>query len=146
MKKNYRNCHKILKFLYDEWNDNDQKEKIVGSIKISAKTKIPVTEIHELQYILINNGEIVVSDNDGQSMIAIQEKGITSVVEEKYLKDGRKEYWDGIFDWARIITPIIAIIISLIALYLNQNLNSKVKILEEKIEKLVGNSEKLKNK
>ena len=67
---NYKNCHKILKYLYDEWNENNQQETIIGSIKIATKTNIPIAEIHDLQHILINKGEVTFSGNDGQSMLS----------------------------------------------------------------------------
>ena len=55
---------------------------------IIGYTNIPILKIHELQHILVNNGDIVVLDNDGQSMMSIQQQGITSFIDRKYLKVG----------------------------------------------------------
>ncbi|MDR6461907.1 hypothetical protein [Chryseobacterium sediminis] len=133
---NYKNCHKILKYLYDEWNENNQQETVIGSIKIATKTNIPIAEIHELQHILINKGEVTFSGNDGQSMLSIQQNGIAAVVDRKYIKEGRKKLWDGIFDWARIILPLGAIVVSIIAILVNMYSSKKLSELDNRVKKL----------
>jgi hypothetical protein len=127
--KSYTTSHRILEYLYNDWNENNQLEQLIGSIKIAEKTNIPIAEIHKYQHILVNKGEIVVLNNDGQSMMSIQQGGATSYVEKKYIKEGRKLFFDNIFDWARIIIPLGALILSIIN-YVNNNNNA------EKIEKI----------
>jgi len=132
MNKKYRHCHKILKFLYDDRRVNNQQERLVGSVRIAEDTNIPILIIHELQHILVNNGDIVVLDNDGQSMMSIQQQGITSYVDKKYIEEGNKEFWDGIFNWARIIIPLGALILSVINYFNNNSLSKKISEIEEK--------------
>lgn len=132
--KSYRVRHKILEVLYKDWEANGKAiGRQVGSIKIANETRFPIAEIHQYQYLLVDKGDIIVSDNDGQSMISLQNNGLTSYIDKKYLKEGRKSKWDGIFDWARIIIPLGALLFSIINFYSNRNLNEKVKDLQNKI-------------
>ncbi|MYZ61440.1 hypothetical protein EH151_16285 [Elizabethkingia anophelis] len=124
MDSKYKYYHKILAFLYDEWKENNEESTLVGSIKIAEKTKIPIGIIHKLQHVLVNNGDISIVNNDGQSMISIQQNGISSYVDKKYIKEGAKEFWDNIFNWTRIIIPLGALILSIIN-YINNNSLSK---------------------
>ncbi|MCT4237488.1 hypothetical protein HZP42_13920 [Elizabethkingia anophelis] len=120
MDSKYKYYHKILAFLYDEWKENNEESTLVGSIKIAEKTKIPIGIIHKLQHVLVNNGDISIVNNDGQSMISIQQNGISSYVDKKYIKEGAKEFWDNIFNWTRIIIPLGALILSIINYQLYQ--------------------------
>lgn len=136
MKSNYKYCHQILKFLYDDRRSNNQDERLIGSIRISESTKIPILKIHEVQHILVSRGDIVVLDNDGQSMMSIQQQGMTSYVDQKYLKDRNKEFWDGIFNWARILIPLGALILSIINYQKNNSLDKRILEMENKTEKI----------
>lgn len=132
--KSYRTRHKILEVLYQDWEANGKAlGRLVGSIKIANETNIPIAEIHQFQYLLVNKGEIVISDNDGQSMISLQSDGITSYIDRKYIKEGRKSKWDGIFDWARILIPLGALILSIVNYYTNRSLSTQVKDIQNKI-------------
>lgn len=132
--KSYKNRHKILEVLYKDWDSNNKEaNRRVGSVKIATETSISIVEIHQLQYLLVDQGEITISDNDGQSMISIQQKGLTAYIGKKYLKEGTKEMWDGIFDWARIIIPLGVLVLSIINFYSNRTLNQKIKDIEIKI-------------
>jgi hypothetical protein len=136
MNSKYKHCHKILKFLYDDRRTNNQQERLVGSVRIAEDTNIPILIIHELQHILVNNGDIVVLDNDGQSMMSIQQQGITSYVDKKYLKDGTKEFWDGIFSWARILVPLGALILSIVNYANNNSLSKRIENIENRVKKI----------
>lgn len=126
----------ILEILYRDWEGSSQEEnRRVGSIKVASESNIPIAEIHRLQYLLVEKGEIVISNNDGQSMMSIQQNGISAYVDKRYLKEGAKDRWDGIYNWARILIPLLALILSVINYYTNQSLDSKIKDLETKIEK-----------
>ncbi len=135
--KSYRIRHKILEVLYRDWEANGKSlDRLVGSIKIASHTNIPIAEIHQFQYLLVNKGEIIISDNDGQSMISLQSDGITSYIDRKYIKEGRKSRWDGIFDWARILIPLGALILSIINYYSNRIISTQVKDLQNKINQV----------
>lgn len=132
--KSYKICHAILEFLYN--NRNNQEEQLVGSVRIAESTNIPIGEIHKYQHILVNKGEIVASNNDGQSMMSIQQAGITSFVEKKYLKEGRKHFYDSIFDWARILIPLGALVLSIINFVNNNSINKKIEKIEVQLKKV----------
>ena len=133
----YKIRHRILEVLYQDWEThNHEDNRRVGSVRIASDTNIPIAEIHRWQHLLVEKGEIIVSDNDGQSMMSIQQSGITAYVDKRYLKVGVKERWDRIFDWARILIPLSALILSIVNYYTNRNISSRVKTLETKIEQL----------
>ena len=135
--RSYRIRHRILEKLYLDWEIHDHEEnRRVGSVRIASDTSIPIADIHRWQHLLVEKGEIVVSNNDGQSMMSIQQSGITAYVDKRYLKAGVKERWDRVFDWARILIPLGALILSVINYVSNRNLNNKVKNLELKIEQV----------
>src|ERR1700754_4949517 len=131
VESSYKIRHKILEILYNDWENHEQEEnRRVGSVRIASDTNILIAEIHRWQHLLVEKGEIVVSDNDGQSMMSIQQNGIAAYVEKRYLKTGIKERWDTIYDWARILIPLGALILSIINYVSNRNINEKVKTLE----------------
>ena len=135
--KSYSIRHKILGVLYNDWEThNHESDRQVGSIRIANTTNIPIADIYSFQYLLLEKGEIVISDNDGQSMMSIQQIGISAYVDKRYIKEGIKNRWDRIFDWARIVIPLGALILSITNYYSNKTLMSKIKALEEKIEKI----------
>lgn len=136
MNRKYKHCHEILKFLYEDRRVNNQQERLVGSIRIAEYTNIPILRIHELQHILVNNGDIVVVDNDGQSMMSIQQQGITSYVDKKYPKEGTKEFFDGIFNWARILIPLGALILSIVNYMNNNSLNERIENIQSNFKKI----------
>jgi len=79
--KSYTIRHRILEVLHNDWEANNHEEnRRVGSIKIANETNIPIADIHRYQYLLIEKGEIIISDNDGQSMMSIQPNGISAYV------------------------------------------------------------------
>jgi hypothetical protein len=133
----YKIRHRILEILYKDWEDHNHEEnRRVGSVRIASETNIPIADIHRWQHLLVEKGEIIVSDNDGQSMMTIQQNGISAVVDKRYLKAGTKDRWDKIYDWARIIIPLGALILSIINYVSNRGINDKVKTIESKIQEL----------
>lgn len=133
--RSYKIRHKILEVLYKDWENHEHEEnRRVGSVRIARETNIPIAEIHRLQHLLIEKGEIVVSDNDGQSMMSIQQNGIGAYVDKRYLKSGTKEKWDTIYDWARILIPLGALVLSIINYVSNKSIAEKVNTLEKNIQ------------
>ena len=132
--KSYRIRHKILGVLYNDWKaHNREYNRIVGSIQISNQTNLLPDDIHEWQNLLVNESEIATSDNDGQVMMSIQQKGISAYIDKRYLKEGRENKLDGIWNWARIVIPLGTLILSGYNYYVNKGLNTKIKELEVKI-------------
>lgn len=139
IKRSFRIRHKILEVLYEDWkNNNKEKDRLVGSIKIANESKIPIGDIHLFQYLLVEKGEIIISDNDGQSMISIQGNGISAYIDKRYIKEGRKSKCDGIFDWARIVIPLGALVLSIINYYTNRILDEKIK----KVQTIINQPQK----
>jgi hypothetical protein len=135
--KSYKIRHRILGILYKDWEEHNHEEnRRVGSVRIASETNIPIAEIHRWQNLLVEKGEITVSDNDGQFMMSIQQNGKSAYVDKRYLKAGVKERWDKIYDWARIVIPLAALVLSIINYISNRNLNQKVKNSETKIQEL----------
>lgn len=132
--KSYRIRHEILGVLYKDWEANGKSlDRRVGSIKIANDTNIAIGYIHQVQYLLVDKGEVIISDNDGQSMMSLQSIGITSYIDRKYIREGRKNRLDNIFDWARIIIPLAALILSIINFYANRTTESRVNHLQNQI-------------
>lgn len=130
--RSFRIRHKILGVLHDDWSQNGKDyDRRVGSIKVSSITKIHIDEIHKWQHLLVEKGEIVISDNDGQSIISILAAGNNAYIDKRYIKDGKKQKWDSIFDWVRIIIPLGALILSIINFISNNNISGRIKVLEE---------------
>lgn len=69
-------------------------------------------------------------------MMSIQQNGITAYVDKRYLKEGRKNKWDNIYDWARILIPLGALVLSIVNYVSNKSLNEKVTSIETQIENL----------
>jgi hypothetical protein len=133
--KSYTIRHKILGELHKDWEaHNHEDNRIVGSIKIASETNIPIADVHRFLHLLVEKGDIAVSQNDGQFMMSINQTGISAYVDKRYIKEGSKNKWDGIWDWARIMIPLAALILSLFNFYSNKSLNSKIKELETKIQ------------
>jgi len=78
----------------------------VGSIKIAEVTNIPIAHINKWHQSLIAADEITTVNNDGHFMMTITPKGKASYVDQNYLRKGRKEYWEGIWDWGRMAIPL----------------------------------------
>lgn len=135
MDNSYRVRHRILEILYKDWEEHDHEgNRRVGSVRIARDTDIPIADIHRLQHLLVEKGEIIVSDNDGQSMMTIQPNGISAFIDKRYLKSGTKDRWDKIYDWARILIPLGALVLSIINYISNRTINEKVKNIENKIQ------------
>lgn len=125
--------HKILSVLYD--SENPLNNPIVGSIKIANVTKIAIGEIHTWHQSLLTEGEIVAIEENGQLHLSITENGKTSFIEKKYLRKGRKEIRESIYDWVKIVAPLLALALSAYTIYSNSELKKKIKELELQIHK-----------
>lgn len=123
--KAYRVPHKILEVLHRDWEANGKSlDRLVGSIKISSDTKIQISDVHQFQYLLVDQGHITIADNDGQSMIALQQNGLSAYIGSKYLKEGRKRYWEPLIEAFKILIPLGALILSIFN-YNSNNSNKK---------------------
>jgi hypothetical protein len=131
--KRYKIKHQILQVLYEDWATTRVEGRKIGSIRISNITKIHTDDINLWHQPLISQEEITTSDNEGQFMMTITPQGRSSYIEEKYLKEGKKELWENIWDRARIIIPIISIGISAYVIIVNSNLKDRIKTLETQI-------------
>ena len=136
VKKLYIIKHKILEVLYKDWETTRKEGRKVGSIRIANETEIPIAEINRWHQPLIGEDEISTSDNAGQYMMTIGSVGRVSYIEEKYLKLGRKEMWEDIWDRARIILPLISILISIYLIVVNSELKTRIQKLEIKTQNI----------
>lgn len=132
----FRIKHKILEILYEDWQETRIEGRQVGSIKIAEVTNIPIAQINRWHQSLIAADEITTVNNDGHFMMTITPKGRASCIDQNYLRKGRKEYWEGIWDWARMAIPLGALILSLITFLKNKELTNRVKDLEIQVQQL----------
>jgi hypothetical protein len=132
----FRIKQKILEILYEDWQETGIEGRQVGSIKIAEVTNIPIAQINRWHQSLIAADEITTVNNDGHFMMTITPKGRASYVDQNYLRKGRNEYWDGIWNWARMAIPMGALILSLITFLKNRELTNRVKDLEIQIQQL----------
>lgn len=134
--KSYRIRHKILKTLYDDQEKSNDCFKRVTSKEISKNTNIPLGRLHFFHELLKQNDEIDCCEQDELHQMYIKEQGRYSYLDEKYIKEGRKLYWDKIYDPLKVILPIITICISAYAIYINSTTSDKLKGLQAQIETL----------
>jgi hypothetical protein len=134
--KSFRTRHKILKTLYDDQEKANDCFKRVSSKDISDCSKIPLDQLHFYHELLKQNDEIDCCEQDGLHQMYIKEQGRYSYLDEKYLKEGRKLYWDKIYDPLKVILPLITICISVFAIYINSTTSQKLKGLQDQIEAL----------
>ena len=134
--KSFTIRHKILEVLYNDWEKNGREyNRRIGSIRVAKETNISIGEIERLQNLLVGSGEISASFNDDQAMMSIQPQGVNSCVDQKYIKDGRKNRWDRIFDYSRIIIPLLALVIAIVSFVYTLKLKERVSNLESKTQK-----------
>jgi hypothetical protein len=131
--RSYRIRHAILRVLFNDWDANGQVERVIGSIIVANRARIPIADVHLWQGPLVEKGEITSSDNDGQIMMSIQLAGRNAFLQQKYIREGQKEKWDGVWDWARIVIPLATLVLSIINYASNRNLNSRLNNLEQKV-------------
>lgn len=135
MKKNilkvgevYRIRHSILKTLFEaaskEHNPQYPKVRVTSSF-ISEKTLWPLEKIDLYHEQLHENKEIdckmecTEGSNIKEHNMLLTPLGRQAYINRKYIKEGRKEYWDSIYDPFKVIIPVFTIVISGLALYLN---------------------------
>ena len=133
--KSFTIRHKILEYLNDDWKKHRNEEnRVVGSLAIAEATLIHTNDIHDYQNLLVTEGELIVSDNNGQIMMSITPNGKSAFVDQKYIKEGRKSKWDNIYSWARIVIPAIALAWSIINSFYSARLQSEITELKIKIQ------------
>ena len=65
--------------------------------------------------------------------MSIQNKGITAYVQRRYIKEGKKEIGEQIWNIARILLPLGALILSILTAINNKTLSDRIKTIEDKI-------------
>lgn len=130
--KSFLYRHKLIRALYEDWEKNKTEEiRIMGSVQLSIKTNIPIQEVHICLYSMADKNEVTIANNDGQYKVSIQQPGISTATLHKYLKDGVKEKLDSVFDWARIILPLGALVLSIVNYYSNGDIKKRLLIIEQ---------------
>ncbi len=147
MRKQYKIRHIILQELFDSAGKekNPQIPKIrLSNIEIAKRTNIPIADIDIFHELLNEEKEVECCfDLKGTHDMVITSKGRQSYINKKFLKEGRKEFWDNIYDPLKIILPGISILIAALALYFTNTstnkidkLNDHVKILQTQVDSL----------
>ncbi len=140
MKKRYKIRHQILEQLFSSavTEKNPQLPKLrTSNVEIAKLTGIPIHDIDTYHELLHEEGEVdCCFDQKGLHEMLITSKGRQSFIDKKFLKEGRKEFWDGLYDPLKIILPVISILVAAVALYLNSLSASRVDNLKSQVEEL----------
>lgn len=138
MKEQFTIRHKILEELFKSAakEKNPQIPKIrLSSKDIAQQTNIPYEKIDIYHELLHEEGEInceFCEPHVSHEML-ITSKGRQSYIDSKYLKEGKKQFWDSIYDPLKIILPIISLLIASLALYQNFNSSHKIETVETQL-------------
>ena len=140
MKKSFRIRHQILEELFKsastEKNPQIPKNRL-SNVEISKRTGISIHDVDIFHELLHEEGEInCCFDSKALHEMLITSKGRQSYIDKKFIKQGRKEFWDNIYDPMKIILPIISIVIAAVAIYLNSSNSSKMQEIERRIKQI----------
>ena len=139
MKEKYIIRNKILEYLFVEASKEEfpqDPQKLISTIEVSKSRKIPILKVDLYHELLHERKEIECYTDGPTHEMKITIKGRQSYLDKTYIVAGRKEFWDRIYDPLKIIIPILAIAISLIALILNYNSSKEQKKSQKEIENL----------
>lgn len=145
IKESYRIRHNILNCLFKEAEKEANPQmptKRITSIELSKKTKIPIDKIDVFHELLHEEEEVECCSENNVHKMFLTSKGRQSYIDKKYLIEGRKAYWDSLYDPLKIVFPILTLLFSGYAIYLNSNSNKRVEANEKEINEI---KEMLKN-
>lgn len=138
MKESFTIRHKILEALFNSaaQERNPQIPKIrLSAGDISTQTNVPIDKINIYHELLHEEEEInctFCEPHDSHEML-ITSKGRQSYIDSKYLKEGKKQFWDSIYDPLKIILPIFSVGIAALALYQNSSSSNKIEKVETQL-------------
>jgi hypothetical protein len=139
IKQSYRVRHKILDYLFQE-AEKERNPQVptnrISSIELSKKTKIPIEYIDLYHESLNEEKEIDCCFTEKLHKMLLTSKGRQSFIDKKYIKEGRKAYWDNLYDPLKIILPTVSILLAGFALYLNSNSSKKIDSYKIEVESL----------
>jgi hypothetical protein len=125
MKQKYKNRHKILKYLYEKIKDEplaniDLTKSRTNFIDLAQALKIDVKTLAEDHYGLhqLDEGHVCCSGGKHFEM-SIDESGIFAYTDRYWLREGRKEMNERIYDYTKWSLPILSLVISILALYIS---------------------------
>lgn len=135
IKKSFWIRHKILQEL-NQLNEGRAVNDIqpIGSVKISSNTGLSTADIHNWGYLLVEDGDVAISDRDGQMMFSLLQSGRSAFIDKKYLKAGRQDVADRIWNYARFVIPALILITSVVSITYNASLADKLKTFEGRLK------------
>ena len=132
--ESYTIRHKLLEVLYNE--DKINPGQPFGSILLNKRTNISIEQIEKCSTLLLNENEITSSNKDDQLFITLTSRGSAAFIDNKYKKEKNTAIRTNLYYWVNIVGPILAIILSIIVLFLNHSLNNRVDKLEQDFQLL----------
>lgn len=139
MNAKYLVRHKILEYLFVEASKEEDPQcptRLISCNEISRFTKIPSDKIDLYHELLHEKKEIECYSDGSKHEMKITITGRQTYLDKKYLVEGKKALWNSIYDPVKIIIPILTLILSILALVLNQNLKKELKTTQSEFDSL----------
>ncbi|MEJ5995234.1 hypothetical protein WG904_12470 [Pedobacter sp. Du54] len=152
MKKKYIHRHKILLTLQASFDKNyrpdaqNSSEYDLSWSELSEKSGLNDDELKKQIYFLMKSEEVFDNETNYSSSYLILHEGTKSLFDEKYLNIGRKEFKDNLFDWLKIVSGFVLLLIAIITFGMNlfltsknnkeiETMKSEIKIIKESAKK-----------
>ena len=126
IKKKYRVRHQILELLYKKLEDeplhNTNLSKSKTDLKIiSESLKLPADEIrkYHMAFHSFEKDHVQCTSMNNTSIIEITEAGVIALFDEFWIKEGKKDLHDSIYNITRWILPVFSFLLSLIAIIIS---------------------------
>ena len=139
MKRKFIIRHKILEYLFTEVSNEEDPQRparLISSDEISDKINFSVQKVNLYHELLHEKKEIECYSDGSSHEMKITIKGRQSFLDKKYVVEGKKDFWNSIYDPLKIIIPILTIVLSILALSLNQTLKKDLKETKSELESL----------
>ncbi len=127
----YQHRHKILEVLQAYFDENyrpdaqDSSEYELSWSELANKSGLSDDELKKQIYFLQKSEEVFDNEINYSSSYLILHEGTKSLFDEKYLNMGRKEFRDNLFDWLKLVSGFILLLIAIITFGMNIFLTTK---------------------
>lgn len=149
MQKKYRIRHAILGALqaklskFDLVAEVDEEEIQLTLNELTSITRYPQKEVlNQVDYLLMQK-EVHISRIESGIKVLILELGSAAYFDSKYPQEGRKVFWNSLFDVAKTISTIVLLIFAVITfitgLLRSQRTEDDIRKLKEEVEVLKRN-------
>ena len=109
----------ITKFAYSDRDSINEKEISISSKDLANELGVTVYRIREACAKMMISKEVQFKNFGRGEELFAGENGFPAYAERKYIKEGRKEFNDTIFNITKWLAPSLSLVISIIALSLS---------------------------